>query len=90
MKPTIVALWHGTLSDTNCFVYTNPVMDALEEDLESMKTKLTTDLRKEQAALFSTYESGVRDLMTMRDELAFINGFRVAARLLAEVYAEER
>jgi len=37
MKPTIVALWHGTLSDTNCFVYTNPVMDALEQAVALLK-----------------------------------------------------
>lgn len=90
MKKTIAALWHGTLSDTDCFVYGSPVLDDLEDDLEKLKTQFAATLNQEQLETFHAYVRFHTDQMEMRDELAFTNGFRVAARLFAEVYAVER
>jgi len=90
MKKTIAALWHDNLSDTNCFLYPDFVMDALEADTERIKAQLEAALGQEQAEFFASYVSHNDDWTKLREELAFINGFRVAARLFAEVYAEDR
>ena len=88
MKKTISALWHGTLSDTDCFVYPDFVMEDLKADLENLEATLTATLEKEQLEHFKTYARYTDDWVDFNKELAFINGFRVAARLFAEVYAD--
>jgi len=90
MKKTIAALLHENLPDTNCFLFPDAIMTALEEDTERVKAKFEATLGQEQAASFTSYVRHNDEWTKLREELAFINGFRVAARLFAEVYAEER
>lgn len=89
MKPTIAALWHETLSDTDCFLCTNPLIQALEEDTEHIRAQLSAGLDAEQAETFAVYVRSQKDLQSFAAEQAFVSGFRTAARLMAEVYTEE-
>ena len=80
--------WSGNIEPTEYDTSSCKEYKKLQELICRNEEKLIATMTDEQKELFEKYNDCVREYQTITDCLIFQNGFKLGARMMAEVMAE--
>ena len=80
--------WHGNIDPTEYDTSSGKERKKLQELICRNEEKLRATMTDEQKALFEKYTDCLYEFRTMTDCLIFQKGFKLGARMMAEVMEE--